>query len=497
MTFSAPMHSLTATGFTILESGANYAVLSAGSGELTGKEYVHSTTIVQRTVTEDVPENVIPVASDTLISIVSAVDVAGRLAEYYRCRQTLTVDVNPRGERAGHVVMLQHPWDGALVPACILSRETKISGLLKSRTTALVGFTPPRPEESEYFDAIEILTGSGEWEVPEGVTTYTKVLISGAQGGQAGQPGEDATAGKSTNMGADNYRAYTLGGSGKGGDGGTPGAGGRVLVETVENAVPGTKVPYSCGVGSEGSDDPDTPAALGTDTTMGGSSTASGTSSADGYTDPTTGKTYAAQGLDGIAGGDGAGRDPEVTDYTADSIRQFIQGPDVADEDGNVYHCGATDVDPDDPAKVSYESRSMSHGREYFSRGLGGGAAVGSDGGAGRYSPSSLTLSKGACGGDGATAKKIPAKPTVYGQGGRGGYGGGGGGGAGFNAINNRTDSIEAGTPGVGGLGEKGGPGADGCIILYYRKYAPKRAGWMREKNRRWLIDRLGRRIIV
>ena len=188
--FDEPAHTLTAEGFTVLESGANYAVLSAGTGKLTGKSYVHNRRVVTRTVTEGAAENVEEIADATLVSLVNSSAVAQRMAAYYACREQLTVDVNPAAEHAGHVVSLWNEWDKQQTLACIASRETKISGLLKSRTSALVGFLPPQPESSEYFDERVILTGSGVWTVPEGVTSYTRVLIGGGQGGSSGHRGE-------------------------------------------------------------------------------------------------------------------------------------------------------------------------------------------------------------------------------------------------------------------------------------------------------------------
>ena len=52
VTFEDPAHSLTAKGFSITEQGDNYAILSAGTGTLTGKSYNHLTRIVRRTVRE-------------------------------------------------------------------------------------------------------------------------------------------------------------------------------------------------------------------------------------------------------------------------------------------------------------------------------------------------------------------------------------------------------------------------------------------------------------
>ena len=179
ITFSEPMHSLTATGFTILESGANCAKISAGTGTLKGKAYIHNTRLVTRTVTKDATENVESFLDATLVSLVNSSAVAKRLADYYKCRETITNGIVSGQEKPGHVVSVYHPYDKKMVSACIVSLDTTMSGTLKSEMAALVGFLPPQPETTEYYDERVILTGSGEWTVPEGVTSYTLVLIGG------------------------------------------------------------------------------------------------------------------------------------------------------------------------------------------------------------------------------------------------------------------------------------------------------------------------------
>ena len=79
--------------FAITEQGDNYAILSAGTGTLTGKSYNHLTRIVRRTVTEGAEENVVTVSDATLVSLTNSVDVAKRMADYYRHRETIRVDV--------------------------------------------------------------------------------------------------------------------------------------------------------------------------------------------------------------------------------------------------------------------------------------------------------------------------------------------------------------------------------------------------------------------
>lgn len=510
--FDEPAHTLTAEGFTVLESGANYAVLSAGTGKLTGKSYVHNRRVVTRTVTEGAAENVEEIADATLVSLVNSSAVAQRMAAYYACREQLTVDVNPAAEHAGHVVSLWNEWDKQQTLACIASRETKISGLLKSRTSALVGFLPPQPESSEYFDERVLLTGSGTWTVPEGVTTYTKVLIGGGQGGKCGANGSSAEARASwteTDDGAtDSRRRYVYvprGEGAPGGDAGDPGAGGKVLVETVINAVPGAKVPYACGVGGVGAlSDSTEDGSHGTATTMGGSSSDSGSVSLNGYTDPVTGDTYAMPGDAGIAGSRGHGYKIENNQYVE------IPSPAIT-VDGVTYKAGADSTESGEDGRGNWTSGDYGYVGYEWHGGYGGGAAVGSNGGAatargsGRVSSSSASVIS-ASGGAGANAS-APPKEARCGYGGRGGNGGGGAGGYGY-ADSHQTTSksgsfqtaslyAQDGTAAPGGRGSDGGEAGDGCIILYYRKFGQVRSGPLVQRGGGLFFDRLNKLFIV
>ena len=292
--FDEPAHTLTAEGFTVLESGANYAVLSAGTGKLTGKSYVHNRRVVTRTVTEGAAEHVEEIADATLVSLVNSSAVAQRMAAYYACREQLTVDVNPAAEHAGHVVSLWNEWDKQQTLACIASRETKISGLLKSRTSALVGFLPPQPETTEYYDERVILTGSGEWTVPEGVTSLRVVLV---EHGADGLDGSSGASGGSVSLIVTDTEAKPggtwsrqPGAGGAGGAGGEGGLGGRILSADL-NVFSGTVFAYSAD----------------TATTFGTLSAQNGSRSDAGFTDPVTGDVFGKKGDDGSAGGDGGG----------------------------------------------------------------------------------------------------------------------------------------------------------------------------------------------
>ena len=515
--FDEPAHSLTAEGFTILESGANYAVLSAGTGKLTGKSYIHNRRVVTRTVTEGAAEHVEEIADATLVSLVNSSAVAQRMAAYYACREQLTVDVNPAAEHAGHVVSLWNEWDKQQTLACIASRETKISGLLKARTSALVGYLPPQPETTEYYDERVILTGSGEWTVPEGVTSYTRVLIDPGQGGKCGKPGSLPTSKvtqESSSYDGQSGHKFTKIARGflvkdlppaPGGDPGEPGEGGKILIETIMDAVPGTKIAYSCGVGGEGApyeEGSDAAGSYGTHTTMGGSSADSGSSNPNGYTDFITGDTFAAKGAAGTPGGDGVGYDSagnvvRPADIVVNGVSYTAgqQGtPDAEDEFGESYNYG------------HFEARSEgAHGGgpAYKANGNNGGPGI----------PPTITDSvnyisvRGGNQGVGATAMP-PEKAAGYGTGGTGGNGGGGNGQTAWRTYAScvKRDDAQATKPvlvvepsrSVGrGLGSAGGQGADGCILIYYRKFGQVRSGPLVQRGGGLFFDRLNKLFIV
>lgn len=519
ITFSEPMHSLTATGFTILESGANYAKISSGSGSLKGKTYIHNTRLVTQTVTENAAENVKSVTDATLVSLVNSSAVAKRLADYYKCRETITNGIVSGQEKPGHVVSVYHPYDKKMVSACIVSLDTTMSGTLKSEMAALVGFLPPQPETTEYYDERVILTGSGEWTVPEGVTTYTRVLIGGGRGGSSGYRGESPAVRtpKSWTEKSDALRRYvgfnrgvSLEG-GKGGEPGDAGDGGKVLVETVTDAVPGAKVSYACGKGGYGGvfsqgNDAGTP---GTATTMGGATSDTGSSSEAGYTDAITGEVFAAKGKSGIAGSPGNG-------YTwSDGKYTYRPSPSIT-VDGVTYSAGKDkdEVEGED-GRGDYKIAPYGYVGYRWLGGYGGGAAAGSNGNDGLAngsgdayigSSSAFATVTAARGGAGADAKP-PAKESRYGCGGTSGHGGGGAGSNGT-AYAHQTSSENISVsqasltardtePASGGRGSDGGEAGDGCIIIYYRKLKPLSAGWLRDKTQKPLLDRLGRRLIV
>lgn len=505
ITFSEPMHSLSATGFTILESGANYAKISAGAGALTGKAYIHNTRLITQPVTAGAVENIKSVTDATLVSLVNSYAVAKRLADYYRCRETITNDIVSGHEKPGHVVSVYHPYDKKMVSACIQSLDTTMSATLKSSMDALVGFTPAQPEAAEYLDERVVLTGSGEFQIPDGTTTIHYVMISAGQGGRCGEKGEDTQSGPKfswTNpVFEDRVDGYALALGGKGGPGGKGGMGGRI-VEGDLDVSQLKSLAYACGKSGKGAEfsPDDLPGTDGTDTVFHGMTTAGASAPDWGFTDPITGEQFGGTGENGLPGGDGAGRDPAVSEYTNDSVQQYVNGTIAYDEDGNAFTPGPVAGSDGKISMTRITSTGTPRSFGWYSSGLGGGPAAGANGKAGasgRGLPGETTVDvTGGSGADGMTATLTPSKPRRYGRGGRGGYGGGGAGSGGI-AVKNGNGTITPGTPGSGGLGGPGGPSADGCVILYYRKFGQAKAGPLVQRGGGLFFDRLNKLFIV
>lgn len=476
ITFSEPMHSLTATGFTILESGANYAKISSGSGSLKGKTYIHNTRLVTQTVTENAAENVKSVTDATLVSLVNSSAVAKRLADYYKCRETITNGIVSGQEKPGHVVSVYHPYDKKMVSACIVSLDTTMSGTLKSEMAALVGFLPPQPETTEYYDERVLLTGSGEWEsVIDGEIRV--VVIGGGETGASGSAG--SSAGISSQSKSGSSGSYSGSSAGQGGEGGEGGFGGKILIASL-NVITGQKFQYAAAQPAGNS-------------TFGELSSASGEASADGYYDLVTQTYFGRKGADGKKGGNGGspGNDGQA-------VGDFRGG----------YGINSKTVS-DTEYGISGTVTANGWG--------GGGAAQGANGATsagevyinlyGEFdsndpSQSVVTLS-GNCSGGGKGANGANGNDGEnYGDGGDGGHGGGGAGAVGtlsmsFSPSGKNPKTETGGAWATGGSAGAGGAGKPGCIIIYYRKKKELQSGPLVTSNNLGLLDSLGRRMIV
>lgn len=473
VTFSDPAYDLVGSGVTVRESGANYAILSAGTGTLTGKSYNHLTRIVRRTVTDGVEENVVTVSDATLVSLTNSVDVAKRMADYYRHRETIRVDVEPGTERAGRVVQIFHPWDKEMVQACVESRETVISGILNSQTSALVGFTPAQPEQAEYFSERVLLTGSGTWTPPEGAEAVTAVLIGDGQDGTAGQNGEGVVLTGQTIQNTCSG-SFPGGTAGKGGKAGSPGSGGKIFQITMD-ITPGISFFYATSQNGEA--------------VFGSHSSAEGSASPNGYYDDVTGKTYARQGAVGYDGGDGG-----APGKSGRSVAGYKGG----------YGSQAEEY------TMRMTENNIRYTQTFKHQGIGGpGAAMGTEV---TWDPSRFSVSMPTfipnirIVGSAPGASAVPgADGENYGDGGGAGHGGGGAGGIGSCSISMSPTPPStqhqvlnfSGDLQHGGSGSSGGKGKPGCIILFYGKKKTIKSGPLVQRGGGLFFDRLNKLFIV
>lgn len=471
--FSEPMHSLTPTGtITITESGANYAILGAGTGTLTGVPYLHITRELTETVTVGAATNKVTISDATLVGAVNSAAVMERLKDYYTHTQTLKADVLLEWERPGNVISILDRFSNSMISATIAAiSPMTFSQTLRGSIEALVGYLPWN--EGAHTQQKVVLTGSGSFVVPSGVTTLTVVLIGGGGGGAAGADGTDGT----WEFTGYAFRGYpdlpplgqdingVFGERGLGGVAGIGGAAGKVLRATIA-VSPGSTISFACGAGGAGAaagGDQETRGADGTPTTFGAYSSANG--DAIPYEDP-GGATYGGDGSAGVAGGNGAGYDNnhDACEYGA----QPLPAEDV-EYNGVTYHQGDHGTREYNEGYSSGELRIVVRDGSF-----GGGAAAGADGADGSDPlPLSGASNYATGGGNGADAA-TPAQ-AVYGRGGAGGNGGGGAGQLGFWARSSNwplspypyAQSVY--NPAHGGAGSAGGQGGDGCVIVYYR----------------------------
>lgn len=515
--FDEPMHDLTADGFTILESGVNFAKVSTGNGTLTGTAYIHSTREVSKEVTAAEAENVVRVEDATLVSLANANAVAERLAAYYAARESVEQDVVYDGELPGDVVDMAHPYGGT-VQSCIESTDITLSGRLRSTERHLVGYRPPDIGNEEYYDHAELITEDGEWVVPEGVTNVRVVLIGGGCGGCGGLRGgdsqENAQTFVKTNLTTEYFSGYPLALGGTGGRGGRGGEGGKILQASMDvstGMVFAAKIGRGGTGGEHAAEDEEVAGSQGSDTIFGKLSSGNGANNANGFTDVLSGTVYGGTGDEGIAGGDGIGRGGEISDtFNVKEVQPIV------DEDGEIWSPGVTEMHST-AKRVHVDNKrydligSLVAGT---STNCGSGAAAGANGvangGSGSISvggagtTSLWARAYGCSGTKGADAVKIPHKQTKPGFGGRGGYGGGGGGSPGFaltGKIYGKGASFSAsetsGNPGVGGFGSNGGAGGDGCVLVYYRIPKQVSAGRFRTRDGRDFADNHKRQVVV
>ena len=478
ITFADPMHDLSITGSTILESGVNYAVLAPSMAcTLTGYKYSHTTRVVTAgslTASEQATKRL---DNCTLVNVFNADAVAQRWLEYFSGQKEISVNAVWNGEHPADAVVFSDPFDDAAM-GLIESQDVRMSAKVTADITVQAGRIPAITGNG--FSRVMIVETSGTITLPAEVSGKIRlVLISGGKGGNSGHAGNQVKypAAKNTSTG-NHYKTKTQlpGPPAEGGDPGDPGIGGRVFQITI-NASAGQQLAVVIGKGGKGgafSAGENAAGEDGTDTTVGEYSSASGQVVPGGFLDPINNVLYGGTGSAGIKGGSGGGYldEQEVLpeNLTIDGAT-YSGGLSVGLSQSEFKRTGG----PSD----KYGQRS---GRTYG--GYGGGPAFGANGGDGGIPDRDeiITRSKyceasGAKGGNGATALP-PPKASVRGRGGGGGNGGGAPGSSGEAWVSSYytpksgggpSETLSASPdPGTPGNGSDGGEAADGVLLIYY-----------------------------
>ena len=521
--FDGPYHTLTWTGASIDESGANYAVLS-GSGVLTGKPYVHVQRVRNKSTGAAGETKEIAITAATLVSAINSDSALDRLASFYAQEQEISAEILTNLERPGSLIELPDPNDWSqTVSGYVKSMDRSYSTTVKSKVKLTQGWHPGNVGNS--FDSSLIVRKSdvagGTWNVPaelQGKKALV-VLFGGAQGGQGGWYGSGGE--RNDGSGPNSATAYTcktyrsseapvmggLGPLGHGLDGGPGGQGGGIGKMLALN-IASLAASYSVAMGTGGSGgtggtvsrtistsnvitltkvDP-TDGSYGTDSTFDSYSTSAGTLVDGSYVDLTDGTVIAGKGQQGTKGGKGGDGGVSIAGFKDNNSTYdySVAGRGKAGEGVGTYSGGS-------PA----DGLVGDNMRGYFNPGYdhvglqggggGGGAALGNNGGAGSnnaqkhqytsgddtymamgrmYHGTAYDASKG---GNGANATVVPSQSDLYG--GTGGAGGGGGGGNGqpVGWAHWTSEVYGIGLEGVGGNGSAGGQGSDGWFIVYYK----------------------------
>lgn len=502
--FTEPVYDLAATGFSIVESGANYAVISAGTGTLTGKKYIHQTREVSREVQAAPTEKVETVDDQTLVTILESSAILDRLEQYYLHQDRIQASVARQNEAAGDVVAVYHPYTGETVEGTIESLDAELSYTIKARESILIGFRPFDPNAGVY-NRVELIDTEKDFVVPPNVYKLRSVIIQAGQGGESALDGSTAPRERTAN--ASTSTSKTVGkmgqGGGEGGEAGEGGSPGKVLIVDLD-VTPGQifhAVPGVAGKGGKIGTDRTVhyPGTEGTHSTFGPYSSEDGVLFPGGWVEALSGQIYASPGRSGIKGGTGSGLDDQTHLVQGNSI---VEGEDTY-LPGESFRASLGSMDEGTWNKDSGYFTATVAGSN------GGGAAYGANGQPGQapvvrrgtgannnpdsdikfqggdvghigvwLTPVRMMYGRLLTGGNGASASPFPAETTV-GRGGPGGNGGGGAGGYGCVSVENRFASgITGGSPEVwgpysfpsGGAGSDGSDGGPGGIFVYWHE---------------------------
>lgn len=451
--------------FEIVAYNCNAAIVT-GRGRIVGTPYIHGKKVIKRQLSGTVRGKTVSVENATMVTALNSEAVMERLAAYYDSAYKVSAsfiygnsEQNEDQQKCGNRYSFRDCFDEEQY-GFLQSMGLTLSGKTKADGDFICGFV--NPEDSDYAHRV-VLSGSGSWDLPEGVEKIRVVLIGGGNGGDGGHAGQSGDYLRPLYEGNE-WRSTV---KAEGGNPGATGSPGKIY--SVEITSPASSYTYSCGAGGIGGNgaghDTTSPGGVGGDTTITGNgatySSGSGEPVNTGWIDYFSGVRYAYKPPYWT---NGAGKGGDGGYY-------------VIDNQGNVTYYEATGTYNE---IEGYHRYGGSNGTSIIENGIfialggcGGGAtlATNPDGenGVSAWSNGRGVYFAGAggnAGGHDVLARHYIPPKGFFGVGGIGGVGGGGGGAGG--CVRPGYTWGASYTQAYGAAGGKGGDGGDGCIIIYY-----------------------------
>ena len=230
----------------------------------------------------------------------------------------IKIEAVSRGNPAAEIGDVDTIWinQGEAKTGRMMERSLSIiNGVLKNNRNVWL-----QADGSFLYESMVVLTGSGTWIPPAGVTEIRYIMGQGAQGSTAGQDGSTYSYGS----GFEETPPFKA-------NDGTPGKPGRILSGTA-TINEGAGIAYYCGKGSEAGAYGET-VPEGEDTTFGVRTTANGTIYPNGFTDIASGSAYGRAGV--VKPLDGTSDGPGVSSGGWNEVYRYSGSETIFDENGN------------------------------------------------------------------------------------------------------------------------------------------------------------------
>ena len=257
-------------GGITLDNMESYPAIAAGDdvAYIDIKIYGNTEDTVRLSGTTTASANTLSIQNPFIHTREEALKVGRHILSCYGGQQISVVGRGNPADQCGDVMQIE--LDGSTATAARqISRELSFSGgVMKSLPSSFI-----RPDGAALYSERVVLTGSGQWTGPAGVTDFFAILVGG---GQDGGNGTDGSWRGAEENGAD-------------------GAGGKVFAARI-SINDGQIISYACGVGGV---EPG-------ETTFGIYSSAAGIR-AGGYTDINSGEVYGRDGVSNPLPGSGDG----------------------------------------------------------------------------------------------------------------------------------------------------------------------------------------------